>query len=66
MNLGPHAGFIITGYLLTFIVIAGAIILSVSASRRTKARIAELEARGVRRRSDQRPAPEAVGRGTKA
>jgi len=66
MNLGPHAGFIITGYILSFIVIVGAIILSVNAFRRTKARIAELEARGVRRRSDQRPAVAPAGRGTKA
>ena len=66
MNLGPQAGFIIAGYLLSFIVIVGAIILSVNASRRTKARIAELEARGVRRRSDQRSEVTPVGRGTKA
>jgi heme exporter protein D len=66
MNLGPHAGFIITGYLLSVIVIVGMILLSVNAMRRTRARIAELEARGIRRRSDQRPATTPVGRETKA
>jgi heme exporter protein D len=66
MNLGPHAGFIITGYLLSFIIVVGAIILSVNAYRRTKGRIAELEARGVRRRSDQRPSPTPMSRETKA
>jgi heme exporter protein D len=56
MELGEHAGYIIAGYLLSFIVIAGLVVLAFSQSRRTQARIEELEARGVRRRSDKGPA----------
>ncbi len=63
MDLGDHAGFIIGGYLASFVVIVGLIVLSVNQSRKARARLAELEARGVRRRSDARPsarqAPEA-------
>ncbi len=66
MELGPHAGFIIAGYLISFAVIAGLVILSLSQARRVRARLAELEARGVRRRSDApKPAP-AAPRETKA
>lgn len=63
MDLGEHAGFIIGGYLASFVVIVGLIVLSVNQSRKARARLADLEARGVRRRSDARPsarpAPEA-------
>lgn len=52
MELGEHAGYIIAGYLLSFVVIVGLVILAVTQSRRTQARIEELEARGIRRRSD--------------
>jgi heme exporter protein D len=55
MELGEHAGFIIAGYLVSFFVIAGLVIWSFAVSRRIHARIEELEARGVRRRSDTRP-----------
>jgi len=68
MELGEHAGYIIAGYLVSFVVIVGAVVLSLSQARRVRARLAELEASGVRRRSDPRsaiPTP-AAGRGTKA
>lgn len=65
MELGEHAGFIIAGYLLSFVVLAGVVVLSVVRSRRVHARIAELEAQGVRRRSDRKPTATA-GEGSKA
>lgn len=60
MELGEHAGFIITGYLISFAVIVGGIFLSVAQSRRVRARLGELEARGIRRRSDKPVAPVVV------
>jgi heme exporter protein D len=60
MELGPHAGFIIAGYLVSAIVIVGGIWLSLMQARKVRARLGELEARGIRRRSDKRPAPTAA------
>ncbi len=56
MELGDHAGYIIAGYLITFVVVVGAIWLSWSHNRKVKARLEELDARGIRRRSDPRNA----------
>ena len=67
MELGDNAGFIIAGYLLSFVVIVGAVVWSLAQSRRTQARIEELEARGVRRRSDKKAAAATVAdHGSKA
>ncbi|MCC6735231.1 MAG: heme exporter protein CcmD [Bauldia sp.] len=60
MDLGDHAGFIIGGYLASFVVIVGLIVFSINQSRKVRARLAELEARGVRRRSDARSAGRAA------
>ncbi len=49
--MGPHAGFIIAAYLLTFVALVGLIAWIVLDGRAQKRRLAELEARGVRRRS---------------
>ena len=57
MELGEHAGFIITAYLTSFFVIGGAVVWSLTQGRRIQARIDELEARGIRRRSDKKAAP---------
>jgi heme exporter protein D len=52
MALGPHAGFIIAAYLVTAVVVLG-LIVWVIADRRAQARaLADLDARGVRRRSE--------------
>ena len=52
MMLGPHAAFIIAAYLITALVLLG-LIAWVIADRRAQARaLADLEARGVRRRSE--------------
>ncbi|MBH0237827.1 heme exporter protein CcmD [Methylobrevis albus] len=49
--LGPHAGFILASYAITLAVIAGLILWVRADHRAQRARLAELEARGVRRRS---------------
>ena len=49
--MAPHAGFIIASYLVTFVVVVGMIAWIVVDGRLQKRRLAELEARGVRRRS---------------
>jgi heme exporter protein D len=51
MDLGPHAAFIVTAYAAA-VVILGGLIAWVLLDRRTQLRkLAELEARGVTRRS---------------
>ena len=51
VTLGPHAAFIIAAYLVTAVVVIG-LIVWVIADRRAQARaLADLDARGVRRRS---------------
>ncbi len=65
MELGQNAGYIIAGYLVSFAVIAGLVVFSMAASRRTQARIEELEARGVRRRSDKKAAATVADQGSK-
>jgi heme exporter protein D len=49
--MAPHAGFIIAAYLVTFAVVVGMIGWIVLDGRLQRRRLAELEARGVRRRS---------------
>jgi heme exporter protein D len=52
MNIGPYAGFIVTAYLLTVAVVA-ALILWVLLDYRVQRKIlADLETRGVTRRSE--------------
>jgi heme exporter protein D len=52
MDLGPHAGFIVAAYAAAAIMV-GALVLWVFADYRTlKRSIAELEARGTKRRSE--------------
>jgi heme exporter protein D len=66
MELGEHAGFIIAGYLISFFVIAGLVIWYFAANRRVQSRIDELEARGIRRRSDKAADRAVADQGTKA
>lgn len=58
--LGPHWGFIVASYAIFAAVVLGLILWVVSdhwAQRRT---LADLEARGIRRRSDARDTPAAA------
>lgn len=53
MNLGPHADFIVASYAVTALVVAalvGWIVFDYTAQRRI---LGDLDARGVRRRSQQ-------------
>lgn len=56
--LGNHAGFIFAAYGIAVVVIAALFFWVVIDGRAQRRRIADLEARGVRRRS-QRPGPTA-------
>ncbi len=56
MNLGPHAAFIWASYAIYAMVLAVLILWLVVDGRRLKAKLADLEARGVSRRRQQRAA----------
>jgi heme exporter protein D len=57
MDLGPHAGFIITAYLMATAVVAALVIWVVADHLAQKRALADLERRGITRRSvEQRPA----------
>lgn len=51
MGLGPHAVFIVASYAIVALVIGGLIAWIMVDGRMLARRLAELEARGVRRRS---------------
>jgi heme exporter protein D len=55
MDLGPHAAFIVTAYGLATLIVAALIAWITVDHRRQTRSLAELEARGVTRRSE-RPA----------
>ncbi|MGH8323814.1 MAG: heme exporter protein CcmD [Steroidobacteraceae bacterium] len=50
-DLGQHAPFIIAAYAVTFAAIALLALLIVEDDRKQRRRLAELEAKGIRRRS---------------
>jgi heme exporter protein D len=49
--LGDHGGFILAAYLVVAVVLAGLVVWIVRDGRALKRRLADLEARGIRRRS---------------
>ncbi len=51
MDLGPHAAFIVASYAGMALVLAGLILWLVADGRRQQRALADLEARGVTRRS---------------
>lgn len=51
IDLGPHAGFIIAAYAVTFVVTIGVLAWVLLDGRALRRRLADLEVRGVRRRS---------------
>ena len=53
MDLGPHWSFIVTCYVLAILVVAGLIAWVVADHRSQTRTLADLEARGLRRRSRQ-------------
>jgi heme exporter protein D len=52
MDLGPHAAFIVSAYGIAAAIVAGMIAWIVLDHRQQQRRLAELEARGVTRRSE--------------
>jgi heme exporter protein D len=55
MDLGPHAAFIWSSYAVTAIVLAALLTWLIWDGKRHRQRLADLESRGVRRRSGARP-----------
>ena len=51
MDLGPHAAFIVAAYTVAILVVAGMIAWVLIDHRRQRRILADLEARGVTRRS---------------
>ena len=51
MAASGHAGFIVAAYLVTAVVLAGLVLWIVIDGRTQRRRLADLEARGIRRRS---------------
>jgi heme exporter protein D len=56
MDLGPHASFIIASYAASALILALLIGWIVAENRALKRTLAELDARGITRRSDERRA----------
>jgi heme exporter protein D len=52
MDLGPHAGFIVTAYVVAIAIVAGLIVWVVLDRRQLARAVDELEAKGVTRRSE--------------
>jgi heme exporter protein D len=52
MDLGPHAAFIIAAYAVSAAVVAGLVIWVLADYQTQTRRLDDLEARGVRRRSE--------------
>ena len=65
MDLGPHAFFILAAYGVTAVIVGGLILRAVLDHRAQLRALAELEGRGLRRRStgaEPPPSPVAKGR----
>jgi heme exporter protein D len=60
-NLGPHAVFILSAYGVTFVAVTALAVLIVLDDRRQQRLLAELERRGIRRRSAKSPTPPKAG-----
>jgi len=52
MQLGPHAAFIIAAYAVAALAVAALIVWVIADYRAQSRLLADLEARGIRRRSD--------------
>jgi heme exporter protein D len=60
-SLGPHWGFIVASYVVFAVVVAGMVAWIRLDGKAQHRALADLEARGVRRRSDPVPAPTPTG-----
>ena len=59
MDLGPHAVFIVMAYAATGLIVAGLVLRAALDHRAQERALKRFEARGLRRRSDSPPVPEA-------
>ena len=59
MELGPHAAFIVAAYVMAALVVVGLIAWVLADYEAQRRRLADLEARGITRRSETK-APEAA------
>jgi len=59
LHLGPHAGFIIAAYAVTFAVVAALIAAILADDRKQRRLLADLERRGITRRSAAKARPAA-------
>ena len=60
LGLGPHASFIIAAYAVTFVTLASLVILIVANDRKQRRLLADLERRGITRRSAAKAEPAAA------
>ena len=56
LDLGPHAVFIVAAYAVTFITVGALMVFIIADDRRQRRLLAELERKGIRRRSAAAPA----------
>jgi heme exporter protein D len=59
LDLGPHAVFIVAAYAVTFIAVGALMFFIIADDRRQRRFLAELERKGIRRRSAAAPARQA-------
>ena len=52
MDLGPHAGFIVTAYAAAIVIVAGLVVWVMLERRHLTRAVDDLEAKGITRRSE--------------
>lgn len=58
LDLGPHAGFIVAAYAVTFVAVGVLTLITVANDRKQRRILIEMERKGIRRRSAAKaPAP---------
>jgi heme exporter protein D len=66
LDLGPHAGFIVAAYAVTFVAVGVLTLITVANDRKQRRILIEMERKGIRRRSAAKaPAPRVKIRTTK-
>lgn len=60
LGLGPHASFIIAAYAVAFIALGGLTLATLADDRKQRRLLADLERRGITRRSAAKPRPAAT------
>jgi len=59
-DLGPHANFIVAAYIVTFVALAALTLFTVGDDREQQRKLADLERKGIRRRSATKPSAPAA------